>query len=99
MAVYIYNIMITARKGKDGEYKSKLFQFTNQQEAKKAFNNLKKELGVITGKKPDIHLTHSPYVAYVGGEDYYNISCSKTPVTISSDTDINFQFKGKNNED
>ena len=99
MAVYIYNIMITARKGKDGEYKSKLFHFTNKQEAKKAFNNLKKELGVITGKKPDILLLdNSPYVAYVG-EDYYNISCSKTPVTISSDTDINFQFKGKNNED
>lgn len=99
MAVYIYNIMITARKGKDGEYKSKLFHFTNKQEAKKAFNNLKRELRVITGKNPDIHLTHSPYVAYVGGEDYYNISLSKTPVATSSNPNVNFQFKDKNDED
>lgn len=98
MAVYIYNIMITARKGKDGEYKNKFFHFTNQQEAKKAFNNLKKELKVITGKEPDINLLeNSPYVAYVVGDDYYNISCSKTHVTISNDTNINFQFK--DNED
>ena len=99
MAVYIYNIMITARKGKYGEYKNKFFHFTNQQEAKKAFNNLKKELKVITGKEPDILLDDRPYVAYISEDYYYNIDFSKTLVTISSDTNINFQFKSKKNED
>lgn len=92
MAVYIYNVMLTARKGSNGEYKSKLFQFTNQQEAKRAFNSLAKELKVITGEKPDIQdLDGRPYVAYVG-EDYYNVTFHKTPVNKSTDKDINFNF-------
>ena len=93
MAIFIYNVMATARKGKDGKYKSKLFQFTNQQEAKRTFNSLAKELRVITGEKPNIQdLDGRPYVAYVGSENYYSISFSKTPVNKSTDKDINFNF-------
>lgn len=97
MARFIYNVMATTRKGIGGKYKDKLFQFTNQQEAKRAFNSLAKELRVITGKKPNIqNLNGKPYVAYVGSENYYSISFSKTLVNKSTDKDINFNF---NNED
>ena len=92
MAVYIYNVMLSTRKGENGKYKNKLFQFTNQQEAKRAYNSLVKELRVITGKKPDlVDSVDNPSVTYLG-EHYYDVTFSKTLVSKSTDKDINFNF-------
>lgn len=100
MAVYIYNVMITAKRG-NGEYKNKLFEFTNKQSALTAVKRLAKEMEIITGKKPDnlsdenkddyVHLSHLSD----DRRDYFSITCHKTPAaTLSnSNADLNFNFK------
>lgn len=104
MAVYIYTVMVTAKRG-GGEYKNKLFEFTNKQSALTAVRRLAKEMQVITGEKPDnlsdendddyVHLSHLSD----DRRDYFCITCHKSPAATlnNSNADLNFNFK--NDED
>lgn len=96
MAVYIYTVMITAKKD-GGKHKSKLFHFTNKQSALTAVKRLAKEMEIITGEKPykldddddHIYLSHSSN----DRKNYFSISMHKSPAATLSNADLNFNFK------
>lgn len=97
MAIYIYTIMVTRKNENDKEYKSKLFEFTNERSAKKSLKKLIGEMERLSGEKA-FPISFGECISYyASGDDYYNITYRKHPATTPTDSNINFQFE--DNED